>query len=275
MISFFDSHEHMASNAFDADRDAVIERAIAAGALGILCIGESVDAATRAREVAERYPDTIWWTAGIHPHDAAEFDSARDLDALRTFVGQGALAIGECGLDYHYNNSPPRAQRHAFAMQLALARELDRPVVVHTRAAVEDTRAMISDAATGGGEGLAAGERRGQVRGVLHCFTGPIELALEAVALGWYVSFSGIITFRGWTDEALLRVIPEDRLLVESDSPYLAPVPNRGRRNEPAWVERTIARLAQARDTDAGNLAATTSANARRFLKLDALATPA
>ncbi|HVZ77936.1 MAG TPA: TatD family hydrolase, partial [Gemmatimonadaceae bacterium] len=162
----------------------------------------------------------------------------------------------ECGLDYHYDHSPRDAQRRAFAAQLALARDLGRPVVVHTREAEDDTRAMVQEAGAAG------------VRGVLHCYTGSHALAEAALAVGWYVSFSGVVTFRKWADDALIRLVPEERLLVESDAPYLAPVPHRGKRNEPAWVSLTLARVADARGVDAAALGAATVRNAERLFGL-------
>ncbi len=207
MTTFIDSHAHLADPAFDADREAVIERAVLTGASAIVCIGESLDAATRAAAIATAHPGRCFFTAGVHPHDAAGFDAARDLAALRQRVGSGAVAIGECGLDYHYDHSPRDKQREAFGAQLELARELNRAVVVHTREAEHDTMSMV-------------------------------------------------------------RLVPEDRLLVESDSPYLAPVPHRGARNEPAWVTFTLARLAAARGTDAATLGPVTAANTRRLFGL-------
>ena len=256
MTTFIDSHAHLADPAFDADRDAVIERARQTGATAIVCIGESIASARRAADVAARHPGFVWHTAGVHPHDAADFVADRDLPELREHVAKGAVAIGECGLDYHYDHSPRERQIAAFGAQLALAHELGRPVVVHTREAEDDTLAMVREAGASG------------VRGVLHCYTGSVELAQVALDVGWYVSFSGIVTFKKWTDEALLRVVPDDRLLVESDSPYLAPVPHRGKRNEPAWVSFTVARLAAARGVETASLGATTAANARRLFGL-------
>lgn len=256
MPAFIDSHAHLADPAFDADRDAVVARARQTGALGIVCIGESLAAADRARGIAAAHPGFVWWTAGVHPHDAATFDLTRDPDAIRAHVAAGAVAVGECGLDYHYDHSPRDRQRAAFEAQLELAAALDRPVVVHTREAEDDTRALVVEAGQGG------------VRGVLHCYTGSAALAEAALAVGWYVSFSGIVTFRKWTDEALLRLVPDDRLLAESDAPYLAPVPNRGRRNEPAWVSQTVARLALARESTAEAVGRLVTDNARRLFDL-------
>jgi TatD DNase family protein len=251
-----DSHAHLADAAFDSDRAQVLERARAAGVTGIVCIGESLGAASRARDIARGAADGVWWTAGVHPHDAASFEAARDLAGIRRHLDAGAVAVGECGLDYHYDHSPREAQRLAFAEQLALARETGKPVVVHTREAEDDTRALVSTAGRDG------------VRGVMHCFTGSHELARAALDAGWFVSFAGIITFKRWTDDALLRLIPDDRLLVETDAPYLAPVPHRGKRNEPAHLPLTVARLALARATTPETIASLTAANARTLFGL-------
>lgn len=256
MIEFFDSHAHLADPAFDPDREEVIDRARAAGASGIICIGESPDAAARARVVAEGHPDFVFFTAGLHPHDAASADRERDFPLLEGLLAAGARAVGECGLDYHYDNSPRGTQRAVFEWQLDLARRFRLPLVVHTRDAEDDTRGFLDDAGRLG------------VTGVLHCFTGTAALARAALDVGWYVSFSGIITFKNWKDEEVLRMVPDDRVLAESDSPYLAPVPNRGRRNEPAWVAHTVARLAAARRTSPERLGALISTNARRLFGL-------
>jgi TatD DNase family protein len=186
----------------------------------------------------------------VHPHAAGDFDPIESPREISELLGSGAVAIGECGLDYHYDHAPRPLQRRAFAAQLALARDLGKPVVVHTRDAEDDTRAMVVEAGSAG------------VRGVLHCYTGSHELATDALSVGWYVSFSGIVTFKRWTDEALLRLVPSDRLLVESDAPYLAPVPHRGKRNEPAWVALTLACVAAARDEDPGALGRQLARNA-------------
>ncbi len=253
---FIDSHAHLADAAFSGDRDEVIARARSSGAEAVVCIGESPATATAAARIAADNPGFVFATAGIHPHDAASFDSGRDIPILRALLQSGAVAVGECGLDYHYDNSPREKQLEAFSAQIALAAEVGRPVVVHTREAENDTRGAIDQARARG------------VLGVMHCYTGSHSLAAHAVAAGWYISFSGIVTFRKWTDDDLLRLIPDERLLVESDSPYLAPVPFRGKRNEPAWVGRTVARIAAARGVEPEKLGRMTAENARRLFGL-------
>ncbi len=251
-----DTHAHLADPAFDADRDAVLARAIDAGARAVICIGESIDASVRAAALAAQHSGFVWFTAGLHPHNAATSDAPETMRRLRERLDAGAVAVGECGLDYHYDNSPRDVQRRVFGAQLTLAAERGLPVVVHTRDAEEDTRALLIEAASAG------------VRGVLHCYTGSDALAEVAIEHGWFISFSGIITFRRWTDDDLLKLVPDDRLLAESDSPYLAPVPHRGRRNEPAWVEATVAKLATARGASVDDVGRLVTENARRFFGL-------
>jgi TatD DNase family protein len=255
-LQFVDSHVHLADPAFDGDRDAVIAAARQAGAKALVCIGESPDAADRARGIAGGYPGFVWHTAGMHPHDASTFDARRDLPRIREQLESGAVAIGECGLDYHYDNSPREVQREVFAAQLRLATETGKPLVVHSREAVDDTTAMVREAGESG------------VRGVLHCFTGPASLAEVALSAGWYISFAGVITFRKWADDGLIRSIPADRTLVESDAPYLAPVPFRGKRNEPAHVALTLARVAEVRALDVETMGEIVVANVKNLFGL-------
>ena len=260
--AFIDSHAHLADEAFESDRSDVILRARESGAQAIVCIGSGsgagdvLGAARASRAVASEYPGFVWYSAGVHPHDAEGFDAGRDIPDIRDHIRSGAVAIGECGLDYHYDNSPREAQRETFVAQIALARETGVPLIVHTRDAEDDTRAMVTEAGSGG------------VIGVLHCYTGSQALAEAAIDVGWYISFSGIVTFRNWTDNALLQIVPDDRILAESDAPYLAPVPKRGRRNESSWVPFTIDRLAAARGVTPEWMAASTAANARTLFKL-------
>ncbi len=253
---FVDSHAHLADPAFDADRDAVVRVAAEAGAVALVCIGESHVAADGARVLAARHPGLVYFTAGVHPHDAAGYDGERDRVWIGEALAGGAVAVGECGLDYHYDNAPRDRQRAAFVDQLAVAATAGRPVVVHTRDAELDTVDILEDAAGAG------------VGGVLHCFTGSMRLAEAGLAAGWSVSFSGIVTFAKWGGDDVVRAIPEDRLLVETDSPYLAPVPIRGRRNEPQYIPHVIARLAVVRGVPADDLSALLTANAQRFFGL-------
>ena len=255
-MRFIDSHAHLADPAFDADRDAVIARAREAGAAALVCIGESLGRARAAKRIAAAHPGFIAFSAGVHPHDAADFDPARDVPILDALLTDGAVAVGECGLDSHYDHSPKPLQRRAFAAQLALAGAHRKPVVVHTRGSVDDTVAMVREAGDAG------------IRGVLHCFTGPTPLAEIALAAGWYISFSGIVTFKKWEGDDLVRLVPHDRIIAESDAPYLAPVPNRSKRNEPAWVAMTVARLATVRGIGAHEMGELVVANAARLFKL-------
>jgi TatD DNase family protein len=253
---WFDSHAHLAAEPFAHDITDVLRGAREAGGEGIICIGESIDAAARARRIAEAHPGFVWWTSGVHPHDAAAYDPVRDGEHIAMDLAAGAVAVGECGLDYHYDHSPRALQRRAFAAQLALAAQYHRPVVVHTRDAEDDTISMLQEAGSAG------------ITGVLHCFTGTMRLAEVAIEQGWYISWSGIITFKKWDGDPVIRIVPQEHLLIESDSPYLAPVPFRGKRNEPAWCARTLERLAAVRAVDSTVLGQAVVANARRCFAL-------
>lgn len=248
-----DSHAHLASQRFDGDRPGVLQRAWDAGLAHVVVIGETSSA---ARDLARTDPRRLSFTAGVHPHEAHTFDAERHIAAIRELIGDGAVAIGECGLDYHYDHSPRELQLIAFQQQLDLAAELRVPVVVHTREAEGDTISMLGAAAARG------------VCGVLHCFTGSLALARAAVDVGWYISISGIATFTTWDRDDVVAMVPDRQLLVETDSPYLAPVPFRGKRNESSFLPRTIERLATVRDTSAEQLASLTAMNAIRFFRL-------
>jgi TatD DNase family protein len=237
----------------------VIEAARAGGAAAIVSIGENEAASRASRVLARRYPAFVFATAGVHPSEAGTYDRQRDEQWIRDAMAAGAVAVGECGLDYHYEHVAPGQQRLAFADQIAIAASVDKPLVVHTRDAEADTLTAVRDAGAAG------------VRGVLHCYTGSRELAEAALGVGWYISFSGIVTFARWNDDALVRLVPDDRLLVETDAPYLAPVPKRGRRNEPAFARYTVEHLAAVRNTSSEALGAAVTANARRLLNLPVL----
>lgn len=256
---FFDSHSHLQDPAFHEDRDEVLVRAWQGGVREIAVIASDPESATAARELAGREPPAasprLYWTAGLHPHAAKRWGADVRV-AVLAHLESGALAVGETGLDFHYDNSPRDRQREAFADQLAIARERDLPIVVHSREAGDDTLEMIS------------GSRVSPERVVLHCFSGSLSMLERAVEAGHYVSFSGMVTFRSFAAETLVRRVPADRLLVETDAPYLAPVPHRGKRNEPAFVAHTVARLAELLGTDVVAVGALTRGNARRFYGL-------
>lgn len=255
-----DSHCHLADEAFALDADAVVERAGAAGLTQILCVleGGQETEERRAVALAARWP---WLRAavGVHPHIAGRF-AGREAEAAETVRAQIARlppvrAVGEIGLDYHYDLSPRGVQRDVFVRQVALARDLGLPIVVHTRDADEDTIAVLREAGAG-------------LQGVMHCFTGDADMARRSLDLGFYLSFSGIVTFPGaGALRETSRLVPSDRLLVETDAPYLAPVPCRGTRNEPAWVARVVETLAGVRGEAVSVLAACLTSNFVRLFR--------
>jgi len=244
-MDLVDSHCHVDMPEFDADRDEVIARARAAGLVEMLVVG-GVDEAQghrRALEVAGDYG--LPATAGVHPHEAKLADE-RVYDELRGLARDGrVVAIGEIGLDFHYDHSPRPVQREVFRRQIRLAREVGLPVVVHTREADEETAAILEE------EGAA------EAGGVIHCFTGGADLARRALALGFCLSFSGIVAFpRAAVIQQVARQTPADRLLVETDAPFLAPPPHRGRRNEPAFVVEVARKVAELRGESVVDVAA-------------------
>jgi TatD DNase family protein len=231
-----DSHCHIDMPQFDADRDEVVARARAAGLVEMLVIGEvdEGDALRRSLRVAEAYRLPV--TAGVHPHQARLADE-RTYDEIRGLAREGRIvAIGEIGLDFHYDHSPRQTQREVFRRQVRLAGDVGLPIVVHTRQADLETAEILEQ------EGA---RDRG---GVIHCFTGGLELARRSLELGLLISFSGILAFpRAEVIQQVAREAPEDRLLIETDAPFLAPPPHRGKRNEPAFVVEVARKLAALR----------------------------
>ncbi len=249
-----DSHCHLADEKFAGDLDAVVARARDAGVTRALCILSADEPDEVARSVAVRraWP-AVQFAAAIHPHRAGTY-AGRIEDAARVTreaaESAGAVAIGEIGLDYHYDFAPPPVQAEVFAAQIAVALDRDAPVVIHTREASDDTLAVLREAG------------KGRVRGVMHCFSGTAEEARRALDLGFLVSLSGILTFPRAEDlREVARMVPIDRLLVETDAPFLAPVPYRGKRNEPAFVARTLDVLATLRQMTPAALAVQVAAN--------------
>jgi TatD DNase family protein len=244
-----DSHCHLDDAQFDTDREAAIARARAAGVTTLLAIGTGngppdLETATR---LAERH-EGFYATIGVHPHDASK--AADDTFARLTELAAHpkVVAIGEIGLDYHYDLSPRDVQRRVFARQLELAAQAGKPVSIHTREAWNDTMDVL--------------RAHGTTAGILHCFTGDVAQAEEALALGFHLAFGGVLTFpKAESVREAARIAPVDRLLIETDCPYLAPVPHRGKRNEPAFLPGIARRLAEVRNTTIDAIAAATSAN--------------
>jgi TatD DNase family protein len=253
-VRLVDSHVHLDDAKFDADREETIERARAAGVEHMLAIGAGhgppdLDAAVR---LADRYP-FIYATVGVQPHDASKA-TAETWPRLRELAAHPkVLAIGEIGLEYHYDFSPRDVQRAVFEQQLAIAAETGKPIVIHTREAWDDTLAML--------------RAYGRGAGIVHCFTGGETEAGRVLDLGFHLGFGGVLTFpKADALRQAARMTPDDRLLVETDCPYLAPVPHRGKRNEPAFVVETVRRLAEVRGCAPEEIAEVTTRNFERLM---------
>jgi TatD DNase family protein len=251
---FIDSHCHIDGPEYDADREEVIARAREAGVTTMLNVGTGdphSGAIDRAVDLAEKH-EGIYAAVGVHPHDAKLFDNAAEqhlLDLVRQSTR--VIAWGEIGLDYHYEHSPRDVQREVFRRQLRLAREQNLPVVIHSREADDDTIRILREELTGYERG-----------GVLHCFGGSLAMAQDAIELGFFISFAGNLTFKKAEDlREVARQLPLDRLLIETDCPYLTPVPFRGRRNEPAHVIETAGCLAEIHGKDVEEIGRVTSEN--------------
>jgi TatD DNase family protein len=255
-MSFIDSHCHLDAAVFDADREGVIRRALDAGVETMVAIGSGdgppdLEAGIRLAEAH----DCIYATVGVHPHDASKATEETWSRLATLAAHEKVVAIGEIGLDYHYDFSPRETQRLVFARQLDLARDAGLPIVIHTREAWGDTMELIKAHWPADGRG-----------GIFHCFSGGPAEAEQALELGFLLSFSGIITFPKSGDvRAALRATPLERLLIETDAPYLAPVPWRGRRNEPAYVVETAKKVAEIKGLPLQEVAAATSANWKRL----------
>ena len=255
-----DSHTHLDDTRYNVDRDAMIARAREAGVDTLVTIGCDLATSQAAVELAERYP-FVYATVGVHPHEVKRIGDGWYVELQRLARHPRVVAYGEIGLDYHYNYSPPQQQRARFREQIAVARDLHLPLVIHTREAQEDTITILKE------------EKAADVGGVFHCFTGDAWLAKDALDLGFSLSFSGVITFQNATMlRDILRWVPMDRLLVETDCPYLTPVPHRGKRNEPAYVKLVAQTIADVKSTEQSltleDVGRITSENARRLFKM-------
>lgn len=254
--TIIDSHAHLDWDSFKEDQTAVIQRALDAGVVQIVQAGVYLHAIADQIALAERY-DFIYCGIGLHPHEAKDWN-ADSADILTEWASHPkVVAIGECGLDFHYNHSEPDAQRAVFAEQVRIARKVAKPLIIHTREAWDDTFDIIKR------------EGKGEVPGVFHCFTGSPEVIPTIKEIDYYVSFSGIVTFPKSADiQAAAPLVSADRLMVETDSPYLAPQGMRGKRNEPANVWLVAEKIATLRGVSREQIADLTKANARRLFGL-------
>ncbi|MBI1207890.1 MAG: YchF/TatD family DNA exonuclease [Azospirillum sp.] len=252
-----DSHCHLDFPDFADDLDAVVERARAAGVGRMVTICTRVSRFAQVRAVAERYPD-ILCTVGVHPHHAADELSDATVARLTTLADDAkVVGIGETGLDYFYDKSPRDQQSESFRRHIRACLETGLPLIVHTRDADADTITILREEAAGS-----------ELRGLMHCFSSSRQLAEQAVEFGFMISLSGIVTFKKSEElRAIARDVPLDRLLVETDAPYLAPVPKRGKRNEPAFVAHTAAAVAEVKGVTSAALAAATTANFFRLFR--------
>lgn len=251
-----DTHCHLTHERYRDDLGEVLERARGRGVQTVVSIASDMDDAARVVALLDREGPgpRLHGTAGVHPHRSSDAGSdlrTRVVEALDAHPR--VVAVGECGLDFHYDLSPRPVQREVFRVQIEIAGERGLPLVVHCRDAEDEMIPMVREAGSAG------------IRGVLHCFPGSLPLLEAALEAGWFVSFTGLVTFGSWSGTAAVRVVPADRYMLETDGPYLAPVPHRGRRNEPAFLPQILARVAELRGEPTDVVRRTTGENARRF----------
>ena len=253
-----DSHAHIQGKEYAGEADAVIARAHAAGVEGIIAVGGAgnMSSNTEAVRLANVFPN-VYATVGMHPHDAKDVGAA-ELEVLKNLAADAkVVAIGETGLDYYYSHSPHEVQRRVFAQFIHMARQTHLPIVVHERDAAQDGAALLRR------------EGAGELRGVIHCFTGNYESACAYLDLGFYLSFTGIITFKNASAlREVVNKVPLERMLVETDSPYLTPVPHRGKRNEPAYVRFVAETIAKVKDIAFEEIAQVTTANVKQLFRI-------
>ena len=254
-LSIIDSHAHLDYPQLAEDLPAVLERADKAGVSQVISIGVKLSTVDGPRKIAETH-DNVWFSVGVHPHEAGNEPLACDPGAFIAAADHPrCVAIGEAGLDYFYDYAPRERQAASFRVQIGVARQLGLPIIVHARDTDDDIAAIIEDEMA-----------KGAFAGVLHCFSSGAELARRAIDVGFYVSFSGILTFKKAEEiREVAAFAPEDRVLVETDAPFLAPVPHRGKTNEPAFTAHTLNTLAEVRGMPADKMAAVTTENTLRL----------
>ena len=256
-LSFIDTHCHIEMKEFDPDRDAVIQRAREAGLEAIITIGSDLEGTLEGVKLAELH-DFIYCSVGIHPHEARDFTDQTYSLLKELTQKQKVIAVGETGLDYHYDHSPRDLQKIVFRKQLELATETGLPIIIHSRQADEDTLHIVRES--------------GITHGVFHCFSGNTDMAEQVMALGFYISIAGPVTFKKAVSlQEVARRIPDDYLLIETDAPYLTPEPFRGRRNEPAHILNTARKIAELRGISLQDLSRITTLNTKRLFRIGTL----
>ncbi len=262
-MTLVDTHAHLDFRQFDSDRQAVVERARAAGVTAIVNVGADLDSSQRAVQLAGEH-DMIYAAVGMHPHEAKQLDGATLAELRELARHPKVVAVGEIGLDFYRDRSPRDMQRRAFRAQLAWAAKLGKPVVIHDRDAHDEIMEILDEWAAG----LATSSLAGRA-GVLHTFSGNLSMAQRAMAMGFYISISGPVTYKNARQlPEIVRALPLDRLLVETDCPFLTPHPHRGKRNEPAYVRLVAEQIAALKGIPFDDLAEATTANARRLFDL-------
>lgn len=251
---YFDSHAHLDDRAFRDDREEILDSLTDAGVGYLMNIGCDLPSSLRSIDLAHRFP-FIWAAVGSHPDDAAQVNDVRIALYRQMCSDERVKAIGEIGLDYHYEDPPREIQLPAFRKQLELAAELDLPVIVHEREAHADGMELIREFPT--------------VTGVFHCYSGAVEMAKELVSRGWYIGFTGVITFKNARKAVeVAQTIPLDRILIETDCPYMAPEPHRGRRNDSRWVPLVAQKIAELRGLSPETVEQATTENAMRLFRI-------
>ena len=251
-----DSHAHLDDSRFDYDRDMIIKNLKDNGIELVVNIGADLKTSIASVSLADKY-DNIYAAVGVHPHSAKEMDNST-IEILKSFAKRDkVVAIGEIGLDFHYDNSPRDIQRKWFKEQLKLAKEVDLPVIIHTREAAQETFDILKEA------------QDGSLRGVLHCYSGSVEMALEYIKLGFYISIAGPVTFNNAkVTKEVAKAVPLDKLLIETDCPYLTPMPYRGKRNEPMFTKYVAETIAEIRGITFDELAKATNRNTKELFKI-------
>jgi len=255
-LSLIDSHAHLDLPEFNSDRDAAIQRALDSGVEKIITVGIGIHECRQALKLAGQYP-FIYATLGIHPHNAAGLDLAM-LDFIeKNATRPKVVALGEMGLDYYRNLSPQEAQKRCFRAQLDMARSLKKPVVIHDRDAHDDTMAILRE------------EKASEIGGVLHCFSGDAAMAFACIDMGFYISIPGTVTFKSAAViQEVVRQVPLEHLLIETDCPFLTPVPHRGKRNEPSYVRLVAEKIAEIKKLPLADVARITTGNAQKIFQI-------